>query len=334
MVDYREVGFTLYQLLFDDIDYNLSAIYDPSTTVYQQQLVSHSEFHTTGSNSTEKSDAIYIEFFKGLKSAGYKPNEFKAQTNPNTPDPNYSNIFLNFSTEVLKETGFSASDLNNPDYGGYGIDFIYDSANRNNYRNIEPYSCADMKNAGYTILDLGKRGVGFTIQDLNENAGFTATQMRNTGIYTLEELKFGHNGLGGYDVTDLKNAGYTALQLRNAGFTAAEMRYATPPFSVRELTAAGYTAGELTSILQADELRTYGYTVRDLLAEGFDGKRIQEAGYTLQEMADAAFDYNELRTGSYEVKTNHINIDKIYEDASSCSNHGLVENQEVLQKYK
>ena len=296
--DFKDTGFTFQQLLYDIVQY------PTLVTTYREQLVSDKEFNDGINPSYSKSAEIYLRFFKGLKSSGFKASNFKSFNNPDTSAP--------FPIEKLKQIGFGVADLRLAGYTKYEI---YDGDNRNAYTDNSdaiasvPFNAIEMANAEYTILDLGKTnivdginigGVGFKVYELRES-GFTALQMRNAG-YNLEELKLGDSdedsntyGQGGYVANELKNAGYTALQLKDVGFTAVQMRNVTPPFNIRELSAAGFTAEELTSVLQAEELKVYGYTVEDLISSNFSAYQIKLAGYTLREMIEAGFDFDVMK---------------------------------------
>ena len=122
---------------------------------------------------------------------------------------------------------------------------------------------------------------------------------------------------GGYTLQDIRNANIPTLVLRLGGFTATELvPYYTAQqlktggysiqnlldasFNIMQLNRLGYTAYQYTVAgFTASSLYTYGYSLSDLVYSQFTASQLNVAGFTSIQLRDMSFSLQQLKNGNY-----------------------------------
>jgi hypothetical protein len=116
-------------------------------------------------------------------------------------------------------------------------------------------------------------------------AGFTASQMKDSGL-SARELR-----VAGYNLEQLRAAGFDdAVQaLRSAGFSAVQLSEAM--YSPKQLRDGGFNAAELNFIVDCDPraLIAAGYSVAELRRDGFTAVQLKAAGITDEQLIEGGF---------------------------------------------
>tara|TARA_B100000035_G_scaffold23938_1_gene18831 strand:+ start:123 stop:19874 length:19752 start_codon:yes stop_codon:yes gene_type:complete len=141
-------------------------------------------------------------------------------------------LSANFTVIELKDSGYTAEDLNT---GGYTIQDLYDAS----------FNASEVQGAGYDVQELND--VGFTTSEL-KSAGFTVVDLSGVGK-TLEELKEAE-----FTAEELTDANFTIQELKDVSFSAVEVQQAGATLS--DLKTVGYKATELTDV---------GYSLKELV---------------------------------------------------------------------
>ena len=217
---------------------------------------------------------------------------------PTWPPTSYATMISEgFTVQDAHNNGLSAADCR---IAGYAIVDI-----------LQYYSAQQVATAGYTAVDL-------------LNAGFSATNIRLYGIYTVAELKdAGYSAsdlcTGGYSIAQLKDAlysdndilhaGYIVTDLRNAGYTDAQILAANIPanklsayYSIAQLKAAGYSDYDILHAgYSSNSLRSAGYTAYVLRQNSYSIAQLKAAGYSPGEITGAGYTATQLQVEGYSI---------------------------------
>ena len=182
------------------------------------------------------------------------------------------------------------------------------------------YTLAEVRSGGYTIADF--QASSFTLQEMNDDAGFTGTEMKAPTVnnpsagYTVADLYGSESNIiytlpeirdSGYTIPDFQAGNFTIQDMHDAGFTGTEMKAHTVNNPSAGYTVVDLYGSESNIIYPLPEIRDggNGYTIPDFQAVNFTIQQMYQAeftvaefmaqGYTLQDMHDAGFTATEMR---------------------------------------
>lgn len=265
----------------DALCHVLSQVLNGSTYQHQDQLhigqVEVEALCLAIAHSSYSEADVLIDAQTALKEAGYTDDELPT---------------------VLKESGYSASDLNGLGYAssalrkaGYSLTALVDAG----YQDVEIFQ------AGFA--DAAVLSAGFSAAALKA-AGYSASMLKEAG-YDARALKkaryaFASVVEAGYADDDVLKAGFPASDLRSAGYSAAALRGAG--YTDEALVAVGYSLDTLHAAgCAAATLRKAGCAARALQEVGYSVDALQNASYTKAEVLGAGYPVEALQAASYSV---------------------------------
>ena len=160
------------------------------------------------------------------------------------------------------------------------------------------YEFGELRKAGYSGLQLIKGGA--PAKDM-QRIGFSTKKIQPIlkklceKEYPAKKLR-----LKGYDCLELYKSGYLLGDLRKAGYSVLDayrtlkyqlLKSAKKPLLSKKIVGplklAGFTGKDITSL--ANQLRSDGSTVKDLLKQGFKLRTLHRVGFSGSEVSKAGF---------------------------------------------
>ena len=301
----KSAGYTLSQM--KEAGYTATEVKSADFTATQVRKVGYTaiqcrkaeyrpvDMRTAGYTALEMRDGGYGA--GKVRAAGYDATEATTAFDlPTLKDAGYVARELReagHAVNEMKGVGFTLSELHT---GGYAVEALKAAG----------FSLAELKEVGTSLAAM--KASGASVKELRA-AGYTAGRLKAQDYSVLSLME------GGYTETDLEKAGFDARLIKEIiGGKQTVEALKTAGFSVKELRAGGFSAGEFKGSFSVKALRAVGYSEADLRTAGFDPrlvdaisdnyksvKELKTAGFSSDELKMAGYDAKDLRDGGFSA---------------------------------